>query len=191
MFFYIVNKLLTQLSNDENKMDKVIIIGTLCYVILHGFLYSLYNSTNQLISKYKYIIYYIFSLDVIITSTSYFIYGNKKKAIEEVKPAQIKATPENDNVSSKSSSSKSKPKTPKQDNPENNERELMKQKLKEFKEKQCAAQETCALKETTSSKEKDCETDSNNQKEEKSNNPVCDDDTIIPLFVPPEENQNN
>ncbi len=66
MFYLLGNKLLSLMS-DDSRTRKVLIIGTLCYIILHVYLFARYNENAEMITKYRNYIYLMFAADLIYT----------------------------------------------------------------------------------------------------------------------------
>jgi heme/copper-type cytochrome/quinol oxidase subunit 4 len=75
MFYFIVNKLLSSIT-DESKTIKVIIIASICYIILHAYLFSHMNENNEMIQKFKNYIYYMFLIDASLTGLYIWMYDN-------------------------------------------------------------------------------------------------------------------
>lgn len=68
MFYYLVSKIpyLDRLSQGE-KIFRVFLVGSICYIILHGFLYSTRFSNNETIQKYRKYIFYAAGIDATLT----------------------------------------------------------------------------------------------------------------------------
>ena len=68
MFYYLINKL--HLIKGDNKMFKIFILGTICYIILHAFLFSKRAESFINVAKYRKYIYYIMGADLAFTYLS-------------------------------------------------------------------------------------------------------------------------
>jgi len=80
MFYFIVSKLPFIYRDDDSrgKLFKIFIIGTLCYIILHAFLYSGYSTGIELIQKYRSYIYYVWGADLLMTSLFTLMFEQKQ-----------------------------------------------------------------------------------------------------------------
>jgi len=85
MFYYIVNKIT---ADNENKTRNVIIIGSMCYIILHGFLYAKANENNSIIQKIKQYMHYVIGADMAMTGLHIYMKPSisKQKVITPDKP---------------------------------------------------------------------------------------------------------
>ena len=85
MFYYIVNKII---ADNENKTRNVIIIGSMCYIILHGFLYAKANENNAIIQKIKQYMHYVIGADMAMTGLHIYMKPSisKQKVITPDKP---------------------------------------------------------------------------------------------------------
>ena len=85
MFYYIVNKIT---ADNENKTRNVIIIGSMCYIILHGFLYAKANENNAIIQKIKQYMHYVIGADMAMTGLHIYMKPSisKQKVITQDKP---------------------------------------------------------------------------------------------------------
>jgi hypothetical protein len=85
MFYYIVNKIT---ADNENKTRNVIIIGSMCYIILHGFLYAKANENNAIIQKIKQYMHYVIGADMAMTGLHIYMKPSisKQKVITPDKP---------------------------------------------------------------------------------------------------------
>lgn len=70
LFYTFLNKNDTQ-SFNRHKMIYYYSIGAILYIILHWLLFSSLGNNNELIKKYRYLIYIIFAMDISFTSYKY------------------------------------------------------------------------------------------------------------------------
>lgn len=75
MFYLIVSRLPIISSSYGNRLFRTFIIGTICYILLHAFLFSKYNSESEIINKYRSYIYYIWGVDLIVTGIITKLFG--------------------------------------------------------------------------------------------------------------------
>lgn len=75
MFYFVVSRLPIISNIDEGKMLRIFIIGTICYIIVHAFLYSNYNSGSELITKYRSYLYYMWGADLALTGIIVKFFG--------------------------------------------------------------------------------------------------------------------
>lgn len=76
MFYYIVSKLPAIVSvNDDSRVYKIFIIGSICYVILHAYLFSNIGENIELVKKYRNYIYYLWVLDLAFTGFTSNLFG--------------------------------------------------------------------------------------------------------------------
>ena len=61
MFYYLLNKM--SFFKGENKLLKILILGSIFYILVHALLYGKLFETNELIIKYRKYIYYIVASD--------------------------------------------------------------------------------------------------------------------------------
>ena len=99
MFYFIVNKMLS-IINDDSKTMKVIIIGSMCYIILHAFLFSKYNENSELIQKFRDYIYYLFMADAVLTSGYVWMFEKPKQIEDSDELDSDNSNAENDKESS-------------------------------------------------------------------------------------------
>ena len=68
MFYYIVSKIpLIAGITDDTKLFKIFVIGTICYIILHAFLFSSIGEQIEIIQKYRNYMYYLWAADLLVT----------------------------------------------------------------------------------------------------------------------------
>lgn len=85
MFYFIVSKL-PIISNitDQSKLYKIMIVGSICYVILHAILYSNIGENIELIRKYRKYMYYLWGLDTVLTAGYLKFFNKNISAIREI-----------------------------------------------------------------------------------------------------------
>ncbi len=69
--FYLISSKLPLISTERNSSTKLFrsfIVGSICYIILHGYLFSQKFKDNNLVQKYKKYIYYLLGADLLMTS---------------------------------------------------------------------------------------------------------------------------
>jgi len=76
MFYFIVDKLLTFINKDQTFIT--FIIGTICYLILHFYLFSRYNENVLLVTQKRHYLYFIYLADLVYFAANFF---NKKKNV--------------------------------------------------------------------------------------------------------------
>ena len=84
MFFYIVYKSpLWPNMRLKNRNVRVFLAGILLYIIFHSFLYSKYFENDGTLKNYRKYIYYVLTVDILITfvsiATSYLMKKRHKK----------------------------------------------------------------------------------------------------------------
>lgn len=90
MFYLIVSKLPIISNIQSGKLFRIFVIGTICYIILHAFLYSGYGSNSELISKYRTYFYYVWGVDLILAGIITKFFGKKKEEPNKlVAPQQL------------------------------------------------------------------------------------------------------
>src|SRR5579872_5226137 len=82
MFYFLVNKLLTSIT-DESRTMKIIIIGSMCYLILHAYLFSIAGENSDLIKRFRNYIYYMFLADAVITGTYVWLFSKSNNIDNE------------------------------------------------------------------------------------------------------------
>ena len=78
MFYFIVSRLPIISNVEDGKLFRVFIIGTICYIILHAFLYSGYNEKSEFIKKYRSYFYYMWGADLALTGIIIKIFGGSQ-----------------------------------------------------------------------------------------------------------------
>lgn len=66
LFSLYKSKLWTDLDEDSRNIRIIVLAGTL-YIILHSYLYSKYTKNINLITNYRYLIYFLLLTDLLIT----------------------------------------------------------------------------------------------------------------------------
>ncbi|ARF09183.1 hypothetical protein Catovirus_2_132 [Catovirus CTV1] len=82
MFYFIVSRIPIISSVEEGKFMRIFIIGTICYLILHAFLYSAYNDGSELIQNYRSYLYYLWGIDLALTGILIKFFGSRGEEIE-------------------------------------------------------------------------------------------------------------
>lgn len=83
MFYYIVSKLPIISSITDGKFFRIFLIGTICYLILHAYLFSKSASESEIISKYRHYLYYIWLSDFAFTGIVTKLFDANTGADEE------------------------------------------------------------------------------------------------------------
>src|ERR1700744_5571722 len=77
MFYFIVSKLqIITGSNDDSKVYKIFILGSICYIILHTLLFSNIGENIELVTTYRNYIYYMWVIDCLITGIIVKLFGS-------------------------------------------------------------------------------------------------------------------
>lgn len=69
--FYLISSKLPLISTEKNtstKLFRSFIVGSICYIVLHGYLFSQKFKDSALVQKYKKYIYYLWGADLLMTS---------------------------------------------------------------------------------------------------------------------------
>lgn len=66
MFYYIVSKL-PFINNTDGRLWRTFVLGTMCYLIMHAFIFSKYTENMELLQKYRNYLYYLWGTDLLIT----------------------------------------------------------------------------------------------------------------------------
>lgn len=84
MFYYLFHSLplWTDLPNGSRNV-RTFLAGTICYIIMHAYLYSQYGDNNKLIAMFRPYIYYVCAADVIAVAIIYKNYY-KRTILDEV-----------------------------------------------------------------------------------------------------------
>jgi hypothetical protein len=76
MFYFIASKILKKINSTETcmetKLRNIIIVGSICYIILHAFLYK--KNTSVKLEKYRHYIYYMFLIDGILSCSYVYLF---------------------------------------------------------------------------------------------------------------------
>ena len=78
MFYFIINKLLGN-AHYSSRTFKVLILGSICYIILHAYLFSHSNEDSEFIKRIRGYIYYMFVADALLTGTMMWLFGSPSK----------------------------------------------------------------------------------------------------------------
>ena len=81
MFYLVANKMISCVIN-KDATKKVLMIGSLCYIILHAYLFAKCNADSAMICKYRNLIYCIFLCDIIYTG--YLLFKMNKQVSTNV-----------------------------------------------------------------------------------------------------------
>lgn len=84
MFYFIVSRIPMISNVDEGKFLRIFIIGTICYVILHAFLYSKYNENISFITNYRSYLYYLWAADIVLTGILVKFFGSNNTSDENI-----------------------------------------------------------------------------------------------------------
>lgn len=82
MFYFIVSRIPMISNVDEGKFLRIFMIGTICYVILHAFLYSKYNENIDFITNYRSYLYYLWAADIVLTGILVKFFGSTSASDE-------------------------------------------------------------------------------------------------------------
>jgi len=84
MFYFIANKILKKINSNETSMEiklrNIIIVGSICYIILHAFLYK--KNTHPKLEKYRHYIYYMFLIDGILSCSYVYLFNKSIPSLE-------------------------------------------------------------------------------------------------------------
>ncbi len=82
MFYILVSRIpfIYNIDNKKDKLFRTFLIGSICYIILHGFLYSKKFTGNNFVEKYRSYLMYLAGID--FTLTSGIIYTLDKKQVQ-------------------------------------------------------------------------------------------------------------
>ena len=76
MFYFIASQILKKINSNEtcmeNKLRNIIIVGSICYIVLHAFLYK--KNTPVKLEKYRHYIYYMFLIDGILSCSYVYLF---------------------------------------------------------------------------------------------------------------------
>lgn len=78
MFYFAVSRLPIISNIEDGKFFRVFIIGTICYIILHAFLYSDYNN-SEFVKKYRSYLYYLWGADLALTGILIKVFGESSQ----------------------------------------------------------------------------------------------------------------
>ena len=86
MFYILVSRIpfIYNINEKKDKLFKTFLIGSICYIILHGFLHSRKFSDNNLIEKYRKYLMHLAGIDFVLTSGIVFLLDNKLTSKIEV-----------------------------------------------------------------------------------------------------------
>jgi hypothetical protein len=96
MFYILVSRVpfVYNIGNKREKLFRTFLIGSVCYIILHGLLYSKRFSNNEFVEKYKKYLLYLVGADLSLASS--IIYFLDKKT-EDQENSYIEDVSDNDN----------------------------------------------------------------------------------------------
>lgn len=83
MFYFVVSRIPIISNIEEGKFFRIFIIGTICYIILHAFLYSNYNTGSEFIQNNRSYLYYLWGADLALTGILIKLFGGQSEEIEE------------------------------------------------------------------------------------------------------------
>lgn len=65
--------------DDKSRNARILVLGTILYIIVYSFIYSKYTDDIEIIQKYRSYLYYILAIDLIIIALLMFTKKPKKK----------------------------------------------------------------------------------------------------------------
>ncbi len=84
MFYFIVSKLpIIAGISDGTKEFKILLIGSICYLVLHALLFSNIGNNIELITKFRNYMYYLWAIDGALTTGYLKFFGVNKLQKEE------------------------------------------------------------------------------------------------------------
>ncbi len=86
MFYILVSRVpfIYNVPDKKDKMFRVFLIGSICYIILHGLLYSKKFLENSFIQKYKSYLLYLAGIDFVLTSGIVVVLDKKPSESENL-----------------------------------------------------------------------------------------------------------
>jgi len=82
MFYFLVSNLVK--GDTEMRLRTIYIIGSICYIILHAFLYR--KQSPEYLIKYRHYMYYLCIVDIILTGTYMYITRPSNQKVIEHEP---------------------------------------------------------------------------------------------------------
>lgn len=81
MFYFIASRI--WMGNNETRLRNILLTGSICYIILHAFLYG--NTSSETLARFRHYIYYMFAIDAILAGSYVWLFGtnNVDKNIDE------------------------------------------------------------------------------------------------------------
>lgn len=86
MFYFLVSKFIA-----GNNLKYIFIIGSICYIILHAYLFG--NNSGETTQKFRQYLYYLFAIDAILTGSYIWLFGESRKTIEDDEIEQLPEIP--------------------------------------------------------------------------------------------------
>jgi hypothetical protein len=86
MFYILVSRIpfVYNINDKKDKLFKTYLIGSICYIILHGFLHSKKFLGNSFVEKYRMYLLHLAGIDFVITSGIVFMLDNKLSSKTDV-----------------------------------------------------------------------------------------------------------
>lgn len=86
MFYILVSRIpfIYNINDKKDKLFKTYLIGSICYIMLHGFLHSRKFSGNSFVEKYRMYLLHLAGIDFVITSGIVFMLDNKLSSKTDV-----------------------------------------------------------------------------------------------------------
>jgi hypothetical protein len=89
MFYFLVSKIpIINNTNDEHRIFKVFVVGTILYLILHIYLFS--HPVSERVEKYGKYLYYIWFGDAGLSGVLEYLKGEKKESYGKITLDNIK-----------------------------------------------------------------------------------------------------
>ena len=90
MFYILVSRVpfIYNVPDKKDKMFRIFLIGSICYIILHGLLYSKKFLENSFIQKYKSYLLYLAGIDFVLTSGIVVVLDKKQSENSYIENAE-------------------------------------------------------------------------------------------------------
>lgn len=76
MFYFLASKFIT----GSDSLRSIFIIGSICYIILHAYLFG--NNASDSTQKFRHYLYYLFMIDAALTGSYIWLFGGDYRGIE-------------------------------------------------------------------------------------------------------------
>ncbi|AYV83540.1 MAG: hypothetical protein Hyperionvirus8_24 [Hyperionvirus sp.] len=80
MFYFIASKIWIA-GDSETRMRNILLTGSICYIILHAFLYG--GGCPESLARFRGYIYYLFVVDAILAGSYVWLFGRESKIESE------------------------------------------------------------------------------------------------------------